>query len=150
MLDLNHPMTTHIFRASGLIEGVMVAAQTMTVAPSVVRDDLLAKCLPRFGEMRDLNREHFGNSTYIASAIDEYEAGIRQLAGLGDGQIVEDRRDGEGDCPFCRTTITKFNPMPGRKGYEDRFVIVCGQCDDLYMPALSRLRSTEGFGTDWI
>jgi hypothetical protein len=150
MLDLNHPMTAHIFRASGLIDGVMAAAQIMTVSPSVVRNDLLAKCLPRFVEMRELNREQFGDSTYIASAIDEYEAGIRKLAGLGDGQIVEDRRNGEGECPFCHTPITKFNPMPGRKGYEDRFVILCGHCDDLYMPGLSKLRSTDGFGTDWI
>ena len=150
MLDLNHPMTTHIFRASGLIDGVMASAQVMTVSPSVVRNELFAKCLPRFGEMRELNREQFGNSAYIASAIDEYEAGIRKLADLGDGQIVEDRRNGEDECPFCHTPITKFNPMPGRKGYEDCFVILCRQCDDLYVPALSKLRSIDGFGTDWI
>jgi hypothetical protein len=147
MLDLNHPMTPHIFRASGLEDGVLGRGQQMTVAPSAVRETLLAECLPLFAEMRELNQGHFGASSFIAQAIDDCESGIRQLAALGNGQITEDRRNGEGTCPYCGTTITKFNPLPDLLTCE---IILCPKCDDLFMPALERLRSFEGFGTDAI
>ena len=48
MLDLNHPMSKHIFRASGLLDGLLVRGQRMSVSPSAERLKLLAECLPLF------------------------------------------------------------------------------------------------------
>jgi hypothetical protein len=146
MLDLNHPMTTYIFQASGLIDRVMIVAQQMTVSPSSVRQELLEKCLIRFNEMRALNIDHFQERSFVAQAIDEYEVGLKTLAALGGGQIVEDRRDGEGDCPYCGTKIMKFRASK----YEESFIVLCPQCSKCYMVALEKLRSYEGFGTESI
>ncbi len=139
MLDLNHPMTPHRFRASGLIDGLMSAGHEMTVASSTVRAELLGRCLPPLKELRELNHQHFGGKDSTDRAIDEYEAGIRRLASFGNGQIAEDRRDGEGDCPHCGTKITKVRALPGIKGYEDHFLILCMKCSECYMPAKEKL-----------
>jgi hypothetical protein len=151
VLDLEHPLTPHVFRASDLIDGVMVCGQQMSVAPNSVRAELLAECLPLFAEMRELATAQFGKKVqFLLQAIEEYEEGIRRLAALGDGQITEDRRNGEGNCPYCGTTITKFNAYAGSPRLEPHFIILCPKCDDLFMPALQKLRSFEGFGTDAI
>jgi hypothetical protein len=148
MLDLSHPMTDHVFRASGLMDGVMARGQRMSVSPSAVRAELLAECLPLFAEMRELARARFGKRVaFILATVDEYEAAIRVLAGLGGGQITEDRRDGEGGCPACGTPITKFRPLPDSKGFENYWIILCGACDKPFMEAYSKLDSFEGFGT---
>jgi hypothetical protein len=141
MLDLDHPMTEHIFRASMLIDGVMVRGQRMSVAPSAVREQLLAECLPLFAEMRKLNAEHFAMSAFIAQAIDEYEAGIRTLAGLAGGRIGKDVLDGAKRCPACGTRITR---------YPKYHLVLCGKCDNLFLPAKEKLCSLDGFGTDAI
>lgn len=150
MLDLNHPMSEHIFHASGLLDGVLTRGQKMGLAPSPARAALLEECLPLFAEMRVLNAEHFGASRFIAEAIEECESGIRKLAALGDGRVVEDRRDGEGACPVCRADIMKFNPLPGCKGFEAYFIALCPKCVELFMPALEQLGSFAGFRTDAI
>lgn len=150
MLDLDHPMTPHVFRASRLVDGVMVRGQRMSVAPSAVRAEILAECLPLFEEMRQLATAHFTDrAQFILQAVAEYEVGIRALAALGDGRITEDRRDGEGNCPYCGTPITKFDAYAGRSR-PPHFVILCPKCDELFMPALMRLRDFEGFGTEAI
>jgi hypothetical protein len=142
MLDLNHPMSKHVFRASGLLDGLLMAGQRMSVSPSPVRAELLGKCLPRLDELRELARAQFpSQATYIAVAVDELEAGLRTLAGLGNGQIVEDRRDGSGNCPVCGTAITH---------YPEYGLLMCGKCDDLFMPAHIKLCGFDGFGTDGI
>lgn len=148
MLDLNHPMTGHIFRASGLMDAAMRIGQEMTVAPSLPRRELLARALPIFREMRELNRQHFRDSPFIAGAIDEYEEGLRTLADLGDGRILEDRRDGERDCPYCGAAILKSCPLEeSRTAY---FIIVCVKCSALYMAAQEKLDSANGFATMFI
>ena len=120
MLDLDHPMTEHVFTASGLIDGVMQFGQVVTVAPSTVRAELLAQCLPLFTEMRHLARTYFAESGwFILGAISEYEAGICKLATLGNCGITEDRRNGEGNCPYCGEAIPKFQPLPGSTGWEN-------------------------------
>ena len=138
MLNLSHPITEHIFRASGLMDGVMRRAQLMSVSPSTVRAGLLAECLPLFTEMRELARIHFGGAASIAAAVDEYEAAIRTLAGLGGGRIDEDRRDGTGSCPVCGTTITH---------YPEYRIVLCAECDKPFMAAYEKLDSSEGFCT---
>src|SRR5262245_21273827 len=146
MLDLDHPMTPHIFHASRLIDGVMIAGQEMTVAPSAAREDSLNRCLPPLAEMRELNRQHFGDSAFIAQAIDEFGAGLRALAALGEGRITEDRRDGKGRCPHCRTRITCLRSGVRPSGY----VILCQRCNELIVPPRLKLCSREGFDTDAI
>ena len=151
MLDLEHPLTPHIFRASGLIDGVMARGQRMSVSPSTVRAELLAECLPLFAEMRELAEAQFADrAQFIRQAVEEYETGIRRLAALGGGRLTEDRRDGEGNCPFCGTRITKFDAYVGLPGHKPEFVIFCSKCDELFMPAQTKLGSFEGFGTDGI
>src|SRR5687767_10549153 len=127
MLDLNHPMTEHIFRASGLIGKVKELGQQMSVSPSATRAELLAECLPLFAEMRELALSRFAESAgFILAAVDEYEAALRGLAGLNGGRITEDRRDGTGSCPVCGTAITHY------KKYR---IVLCGECDKPFMAA---------------
>jgi hypothetical protein len=148
MLNLNHPMTPHIFQLAGLMDGVMVRGQKMSVVPSAVRAELLAECLPLFAEMRALACAWFGKrSPFILAAVGEYEAAIRALAGLGGGLITEDRRDGEGVCPACGTPITKLRSIPDCKGLEDHGIILCGECDKPFMAAYEKLDSCAGFNT---
>jgi len=148
MLNLSHPMSKHIFRASGLMDGVMVRGQRMSVSPSEIRTELLTECLPLFTEMRELALAHFDKrADYLVAAVNEYEAAIRALAGLEGGRITEDRRDGEGNCPYCGTLITKFQPIPECKGFEDHWIILCGECDKPFMEACDKLDSSAGFGT---
>lgn len=150
MLNLNHPLTRYVFRASALMDGVKSHGQTMSVSPSAVRAELLAECLPLFDEMRTLARAQFRKQApFILAAIDEYEATIRALADLGEGRITEDRRDGEGGCPACGTPITKFRPLPDSEGFEDYWKILCRECDQPFMMAHEKLASSEGFGT-WL
>jgi hypothetical protein len=147
MLDLDHPMTKHVFRAAGLMDGVMRRGQEMSVSPSAVRAELLAECLPLFAEMRELARARFAeNAPFILAAVDEYEAAIRALAGLGGGRITEDRRDGEGECPACGAPISKYRPLPNCKGFEDYWKILCRECDKPFMAAHGKL-DFGGFGT---
>jgi hypothetical protein len=150
MLDPLDPDSIPMYDASALLDAIMMVGREMTLAPSAVRLDLLARHVVLFERMRALNRAHFGQSELIAKAIDEYEAGIRRVAALGDGKIMQDRRDGEGDCPYCGTKITKFNPMPGILGFEDHFIAYCEPCSNLYMQAKKKLSSCKGFATDLI
>jgi hypothetical protein len=141
MLDLNHPMSKHILHASALLDGLLVRGQQMSVSPSVVRRELLSKCLPLLEELRDLNATRFAKSAYIVAGIDEFESGLRTLAELAGGQITEDHRDGSGNCPVCGTAIIHY-PSDG--------IVVCGKCDELFMPAKEKLCGFEGFGTEAI
>lgn len=142
MLNLNHPMTQHIFRASGLLDGLLMAGQRMSVSPSSVRAELLLKCASRLDELRELARTHFSaRASFIVGVIDDFECGLRKLAELGGGQITEDHRDGTGNCPVCGTAITH---------YKECDLVLCGTCDEAYMPAHIKLCGFDGFGTDAI
>jgi hypothetical protein len=151
MLNLDHPLTQHIFRASGLIDGIMVRGQRMSVSPSAVRAELLAECLPLFAEMRELAVAQFSNrAQFLLQAVEEYELGIRQLAALGDGRLTEDRRDGEGNCPYCDNPIMKFDAYAGMNSLPPHYVILCNTCTNLYSDPLDKLRGFDGFGTEAI
>ena len=139
MLNLDHPMTQHVFRASGLMDGVMVRGQRMSVSPSAVRAGLLAECLPLLAEMRELALTQFGKrAAFIAVAVDEYEATIRTLAGLNGGRIAENRRDGTGSCPVCGTAVGQ---------YLEYRIVLCGECAKPFMAAYDKLDCSERFGT---
>jgi hypothetical protein len=148
MLDLSHPISEHVLRASGLMDAVMGRGHEMSVSPSAVRTGLLAECLPLFVKIRQLARAQFSErAAFIVAAVDEYEAAMRALADMGDGRITEDRRDGEGSCPVCGTPITKFQPLAGCKGFDDYWKVLCTECDKPLMVAHSKLDSWEGFST---
>jgi len=139
MLDLSHPMTQYVFQASALMDGLMFRGQRMSVSPSSIRVELLAECQPLFAELQELARAQFSQKAmYITAAIDEYESAIHTLAGLGDGQIAEDRRDGTGHCPICGTAITS---------YPEYHLVMCSECDKPFMAAHLKLDSSEGFAT---
>ncbi|WP_394794474.1 hypothetical protein [Armatimonas sp.] len=143
MLDLDHPMTEHIFRASGLMDAIMGNGQTMTVSPSIIRMKLLDDCTPYFVELRELARTKFSdNAAHLLFWIDQYEVSIRKIAELGRGQILEDRRDGKGNCPYCGTKVLKITPFPWK---EDYFRVLCSDCCNLYQDAKEKL--SWGFGT---
>lgn len=80
-------------------------------------------------------------AVFLVCAVDELEAGLRALAGLGGGQITDDRRDGSGDCPVCGTAITH---------YSEYGIVLCRKCNELFMPAHGKLCGFDGFGTDAI
>jgi hypothetical protein len=123
----------------------------MSVSPSTIREELLAECLPIFAEMQTLAVNQFPDrAQFLLQAIEEYKAGIERLAALGEGRITEDRRDGEGNCPYCATPITKFDAYAGSHTLPPHYVILCSKCHELFMPPHDKLSGFEGFGTEAI
>ncbi|HTR41833.1 MAG TPA: hypothetical protein VMH87_09485 [Pseudomonadales bacterium] len=145
MLNLNHPQSKHIFAASRFEDAVLEHAKKMTLVPSVRRRELLIECQQQLNKMRTLNAEHFENSPFIFEAIDELGMSLIQLAELRHGSIVEDRSIGDGCCAACETPITNIVTVPSMPRS-----IYCSPCLEIIMPALSKLRSRKGFGTDFI
>ena len=145
MINLNHPQSRHIFVASKLEDAVLERAKEMTLVPSVRRRELQAECQQMLNEMRTLNADHFEGSIFISEAIDELGRSLTELAELRGGNILEDMSVGEGRCAACGTQLTTFVPVPSMHRS-----IYCSPCLEVIMPALSRLRSAEGFGTDFI
>jgi hypothetical protein len=139
MLDLNHPMTEHMFNASRLMDRAMTIGQRMSVSPTDVRMQSLSECPALFDEMRTLARTHFVKwSTTILSAINEYERSLNELAALGDSRITEDRRNGKGTCPVCGTRITHM----AKYG-----IAQCDECTKPFMAAHAKLDGDQGFCT---
>ncbi len=148
MLDLDHPMTKHIFAASGMEDFLMVSAQRMTLLPSKERLLLLEECLKVLGKMRILNEDHFDASLFISNAINETQEALEQIAHLNGGNIQEDKTDGEGSCSVCDTPITKFDVSPGSSW--SRCIILCDYCNEPFMKAKAKLESPKGFKTCFI
>lgn len=141
MLDFNSPMAKHILHASRLMDAALKCGQRMSVSPSVVRAELLQEAKLIFAEMRELAKAHFKKENpFIAATIDEYEAALQELAGLGGGQITEDRRNGEGNCAVCDTPLTHMRQYG---------IVLCRTCDARFMKAQEKLDRDDGFGT-WI
>lgn len=146
MLDLRHPLTKHIFRASGLIGRIMECGQKISVSPTPKRIELLHECRPLFDELRNLAFEKFpSNKLSLLEAISEYESAITALASI---QTNEDRGSGVGECGVCRTPLMRFQPIKGIKEYEDHWIICCHTCAEAYMRA--KVELSRGFGTDFI
>jgi hypothetical protein len=146
MISPDNPMAEYIFAASRMEDFLMVSAQRMTLLPSRERASLLADCVTVLQKMRRLNDEHFEASLYISSAINEVQMALEQIAHLNDGEIVEDKSDGEGDCVVCGTPITKFETTLK----SPRYIIFCRRCYEPFTEANAKLRSSEGFGTCYI
>ena len=148
MLKRDDPQYANTRKVAGIVDVIMGTAHDMTLAPSSVRREMLADLEPFFQELRELNREKFNDYEFTRTAIEEFEAGVRKLAALGDGRITEDRRDGEGDCPYCGVKITKIRLLGYGTSGEGHFLELCGSCNQLYMEAKSRMMGLMGFGTD--
>lgn len=146
MLNLDHPMTKHIFTASGMEDFLLASSQRMTLLPSEQRVLLLADCLVVLDKMRRLNEEHFEASQFIVDAINEAQEALEQIAHLNAGNVVEDKTSGKGDCAVCGSPITKFEVSP-KSG---RYIILCRHCNEAFMNAKAKLESPEGFGTCFI
>lgn len=136
MLDFSHPMAVHVLRASTLMEGLLTRAQEMSVSSRAARSRLLPECLRLIHEMKDLARSHFGGRvSFILATLDEYEARVRDLEAIGDG---------EGNCPHCGTPFARCRPLPDDK---DCYFTPCEKCDGVFILAHQKLETTEGFGT---
>lgn len=147
MLDLNHPSSEYLLRASRLIDAIMLSGQKMTVSTSAERSQLLKASQPKFQELRALNSNHFGNSSFIAQAIDEYESGIRAVSALTVGEKAVTGVQPRMRCPHCDTPTLELSvhvANAANLAIPDR---VCAKCDILFMPAKTKLESLEGFGT---
>ena len=145
MLNLDHPQSKHVFAASNLEDYILGRAKLMTLVPSNQRRVLQAECEPKLAAMRTLNAEHFDNREAISEGIDDLAFRLNQLANLGNGQVTSDRSNGEGNCSVCSTAIKNFVAVPSLPRE-----IYCPCCLDIVMPAISKLRSFDAFGTDAI
>ena|SRR5579871_2983779 len=145
MLDPSSPMSQHIFAAGRLEGALIVRAKLMTLAPSRERAVLLAESLPFLREMKALNDAHFHKAT-IPTAVDEVEEALRKLADLRGGRIEHGAAAGE-PCPGCDGEIIHFQPNKYRPEHWDTY---CNACVRPFFVPISRLRSGECFGTDFI
>ena len=136
MLDVKHPQTKWIFDASREADAILSFAKLMTLLPTPQRQQLLLRVTRPIDQLRRLNREHFGASSFIDRAISDLEAGCQSIASL---QSTESHLDGRGTCPVCGAAI-KHLPE-----YHD--TTYCGQCLRALDDARGRLDSAEGFGT---
>lgn len=149
MLDFS-PQSQNIRAAAAAMDRILYTAHAMTVASSTRRRQLFQKCKAPIDELLALNEEHFGGSPQIRGNIALLAKSLVTLRNLGDGQILEDRSDGEGLCPYCATPITKYQPQYDPKS-DDPYLIYCNKCSDIYIRAISKLdMPTVGFGTDAI
>jgi hypothetical protein len=145
MLNSDHPHSKNIFAAARLEDAILEQAKSMTLASSIRRRELLRECRQALSKMRTLNSEHFKSSAFISAAIDQLDESLHRLAELRDGSITEDRSAGEGCCAACGAEITNFVAVPSMPRS-----IYCSPCLQIIMPALSKLRSFNGFATEAI
>jgi hypothetical protein len=84
-------------------------ARLMTVVPTPRRKELYRECLSILADLRRINAERFGCDPYIEQRLDMTEPALNAIAEVGGAQVLQDRSDGEGDCPVCGTPVTKFD-----------------------------------------
>lgn len=147
MLDLDHPMSQHVFAAARAEDAILISARDMTTASRQERARLQAGCAPAFAELRRLSRDHFAERTAIPAAIDGLEQALAQLAASG---VAEPGPRAEYTCPVCRGELYRCDQY-GFPVAENPTTIYCSPCLNVIMPFLEVLRGWEhGFGTDAI
>src|SRR5262245_14857013 len=99
MLDLDHPLTPHIFAAARAEGRVIVSARAITVAARPERIRLRDECRPAFEELRRLARDHFADRPEIPPAINDFERAISELAGLAG--VPDELAPTRSRCPAC-------------------------------------------------
>lgn len=148
MLDLDHPMTPHIFAAARAEDFLLNRSKHMTIASSEERQRLFKGCQEALQRLRQLNDEHFSASAFISDALQELESSLNELAML---QTDPPRGSAYAiiSCPACRTPLTRvhhaYMPKP-----EQRWSVYCSPCLDRTRPSRMKLESNQGFGTCWI
>lgn len=148
MLDLDHPMSQHIFAAARAESAILVAARYMTVAARGERIRLRDGCAPAFTELRRLSHDHFADRRRISSAIDHLEQALAELAGLPG--VPDDGPSAKYKCPACDADLERRGTY-GFPAPDNPTDIYCSPCLKIIMPPLSTLRSIrDGFGTDAI
>ncbi|QDU40627.1 hypothetical protein Mal4_49850 [Maioricimonas rarisocia] len=140
MLDLDHPLTPHVFAASRQIDMILDIAKRLTVSDATGRRLLVQTAAPCFAALRWLNEAHFEKSPAIAASIDGLDVQLKVLAeqpaslptGTGRRRV----------CGVCGDRITRAN------SYQPEF---CSECLKTLHPALMAVESCEeGFGTEAI
>jgi hypothetical protein len=153
MLDLDHPLTPHIFAASRALSAIGNAGHKITISARRERLRLRDQCADAFAELRRLSREHFADCPEIPPAIDELEQALSSLAELPG--VPDDGPPAEDFCPVCGQSV-KHRRARGLLPFLLSLMfptpplgIYCSQCLDVIMPSIYRLTSGEtGFGTD--
>lgn len=140
MLNINHPMSQHIFAASRSLDRVLLVAIKMTVATRQERMRLRNVCVPVFIELRQLGQEHFANCTTIPVTIDVLERSLAELTELPG--VPKDGPSAELNCPACGSTLMRVEHPKG---------LCCSPCLQIINPPLWALSSWDGgFGCDAI
>jgi len=148
MLDPSDPQTKHIQAAAREMDRIRMLAQKMTVASSDTRRLLFQLTKAPIEDLLSLNAKQFDNSESIRGRIAMLAKSLLTLRNLGDSNIHIDRSDGVGDCPFCDTPITRFQPQENPT-QEDPWRIYCSQCTAIYSTEMERLAAPAlGFGTE--
>jgi hypothetical protein len=148
MLDLDHPLTPHVFAAARQLDLIGDYCKRITYADSKERLSLLEIIRPCFVALRWLNAQRFEGSPKIASGIDLLERQAEELARLVGGDVKWAGGELPAKCPVCGQPLTLhgiYEPWPGLKVPKERW---CSPCLELVIPALMRIGSSEeGFGT---
>jgi hypothetical protein len=148
MLDLDHPMSEHVFAAARAESAIVIAARRMTVASRQERLRLRDSCGSAFDELRRLARDHFSDRTAIPAEIDALERAVAGLAALPG--VREEGPRAEEICPACG------DRLKGRGRFwswalprtNDNY---CRHCLQMIISPLQVLESCEdGFGTEAI
>ena len=146
MLNLDHPMTQHIFAASRAEDAILIAAKLMTAVSRQESAQLQAGFATAFAELRRLSRDHFADCTAIPATIDVLEQALAQLAA---SRAATGPRP-ECKCPTCSGNLGQC-PSSVFWGPGDPTTVYCSACLQMIMPFLQLLRWWEqGFGTDAI
>lgn len=148
MLDLNHPLTKHVFAACWAEGAILQNAKLITRSGRRDRLRVRDECAPAFAELRRLARDQFAGRPAIPPAIDELERALSQLADLPG--VPEEGQPAEYTCPACGAALDRRGKY-GFPAQEDPTDIYCSLCLNIIMPSLCELGSWEsGFGTDAI
>ena len=148
MLDLEHPMTKHIFAAAYAEGAILQDAKRITVSARRDRVRVRDACASSLTELRRLARDHFADRPGIPRAIDALEQSLADLAALPG--VPEEGLPAEFICPACGGQLDRR----GKYGFpapDNPTDIYCSPCLNIIMSPLCDLRSWEGgFGTDAI
>jgi hypothetical protein len=79
MLDTSHPQSVHIFEAGRLEGEILTLSKRIISLPLPDRGASQQGGLHALTQLRKLNLEHFGGSSFIASAIDDLESAFNGL-----------------------------------------------------------------------
>jgi hypothetical protein len=87
MLDTSHPQSVHIFAASRLEDEILTLSKRIISLPLPERGAFLEGGLRVLTKLRTLNLEHFGGSSFIAAAIDDFESAFSGLISEPDPRL---------------------------------------------------------------